>query len=72
MYIYIHIYMYLYNIYIHRYVYIYIYMHSLVFYVNMERTIINESLNIKKLSILFFQKLSKTDNTSPLVTKFKC
>ena len=52
--------------------YIYIYMHSLVFYVNMERTIINESLNIKKLSILFFQKLSKTDNTSPLVTKFKC
>ena len=54
------------------YIYIYIYMHSLVFYVNMERTIINESLNIKKLSILFFQKLSKTDNTSPLVTKFKC
>ena len=51
---------------------IYIYTHSLVFYVNMEWTIINESVNIKKLSILFFQKLSKADYTSPLVTKFKC
>ena len=64
MYIFKYIYVYI--------VYIYIYMHSLVFYVNMEWTIINESLNIKKLSILFFQKLNKTDNTSPLVTKFKC
>ena len=62
--------------YIHTYIHTYIntYIHTYILYfldVNKERSIINESLNVKKTKFHFFHKPSKTDNIPLSVTTFK-